>query len=86
MSFPTPLREHTVMEQVIEYIIVGGPEHGLICRAPLPSVPPQAIAISSNDGQLCRVAARRHSDDMAMRMLLLHPHATGEQFRTMLAA
>lgn len=74
------------MEQVIEYIIVGGPEHGLICRAPLPSVPPHAIAISSNDGQLCRVAARRHSDETATRMLLLHPHATGEQFRTMLAA
>lgn len=74
------------MEQVIEYIIVGGPEHGLVCRAPLLSVPPHAIAITSNDGQLCRVAARRHSDETATRMLLLHPRATGEQFRTMLAA
>lgn len=74
------------MEQVIEYIFVGGPEHGRICRTPVPSEPPHAVAISSNDGQLCRVAAYRRSHRVGTRMLLLHPQATGEQFRTMLAA
>jgi hypothetical protein len=74
------------MEQVIEYIIVGGPQHGLVCRTPMPSTPPHAVAISSDDGQLCRVAACRRSNRIGTRMLLLHPQATGEQFRTMLAA
>lgn len=74
------------MEQVIEYIIVGGPQHGLVCRTPASSEPPHAVAIPSNDGQLCRVAAYRRSQPVGTRLLLLHPQATGEQFRTMLAA
>ena len=74
------------MDMVIEYVIVGGPQHGLTCRHPAPSVPADAIAISSNDGQLCRAGACRHVSRHGTRMLLLHPMATGEQFRTMLAA
>lgn len=77
------------MNQIIEYVIVGGPQHGMVCRHPVPSVPADAIAISSNDGQLCRVAARRrasHASHASTRLLLLHPQATGEQFRTLLAA
>lgn len=77
---------HTTMEQLVEYVIVGGPQHGLVCRHPAPSVPADCIAISSNDGQLCRVAARRRANHLGTRLLLLHPQATGEQFRTMLAA
>jgi hypothetical protein len=74
------------MEQVIEYVIVGGPQHGMTCRHPLPSLPADAIAIASNDGQLCRAGARRRTRGPGTRMLLLHPKATGEQFRSMLAA
>jgi hypothetical protein len=74
------------MEQIIEFVIVGGPQHGMVCRHPVPSVPADTIAISSNDGQLCRVAARRRARHAGTRLLLLHPQATGEQFRTLLAA
>ncbi len=74
------------METIIEYVIVGGPQHGLTCRHPVPSLPAEAIAIASGDGELCRAAARRHTRELATRMLLLHPRATGEQIRTMLAA
>ncbi|HEU4670550.1 MAG TPA: hypothetical protein VFR91_07565 [Dyella sp.] len=74
------------METLIEYVIVGGPQHGLTCRHPLPSLPAEAIAIAGGDGELCRAAARRHTRDAGLRMLLLHPMATGDQFLTMLAA
>lgn len=81
-----PQYECMSMETVIEYVIVGGPQHGMTCRHPLPSLPADAIAIASKDGQLCRAGARRHTRGPSTRMLLLHPKATGEQFRTMLAA
>lgn len=74
------------MDMVIEYVIVGGPQHGLICPHPSPAVEAGAIAIASRDGQLCRVGARRRSRSECTRLLLLHPKATGEQFRSMLAA
>lgn len=74
------------MDTIIEYVIVGGPQHGTVCRHPVPSVPADAIAIASVDGELCRVAARRHRSPAATRLLLLHPRATGEQFRSLLAA
>jgi hypothetical protein len=74
------------MDKVIEYVIVGGPQHGLVYPLPPPALDLGAIAIASRDGQLCRAAARRRSRSTGTRMLLLHPQATGEQFRTMLAA
>lgn len=74
------------MDTVIEYVIVGGPQHGLVCAPPSPDLDAGVIAIASRDGQLCRAAARRRSRSAGTRMLLLHPQATGEQFRTMLAA
>lgn len=74
------------METIIEYVIVGGPQHGMTCRHALPSLPAEAIAIATGDGELCRAAARRHTRGPGPRMLLLHPKATGDQFLTMLAA
>jgi hypothetical protein len=41
-----------------------------------------ALAIVTDDGQLCTPAARKFGS----RVVLLHPQATGEQFRTILAA
>jgi len=69
----------------IEYIIVGGPQHGLVSRRPWKAdaaTPPMEPAC---DGLLCRAAARRHGN-VGTRYLLLHPKATGEQFLTMLVA
>lgn len=74
------------MESIIEYVIVGGPQHGTVRRHPAPSVPAAAIAIASIDGALCRAGARRRPTPSATRLLLLHPQATGEQFRSLLAA
>ena len=74
------------MDKVIEYVIVGGPQHGLVCAPQTSDLDAAAIAIASRDGQLCRAAARRRARSPGARMLLLRPQATGEQFRTMLAA
>jgi hypothetical protein len=76
--------EGASMEQDIEYIIVGGPQHGLVCHDP--SRQARALAIASNDGHLCLAAACRHSRESASRLILLHPQATGEQFLAILAA
>ena len=72
------------MEQNIEYVIVGGPQHGLVCHDP--SHQARALAIASNDGHLCLAAACRHSRQSAARLILLHPQATGEQILAILAA
>lgn len=75
------------MSTVIEYVIAGGPQHGLVCPHPAPGVDAGSFAVASRDGQLCRVAARRASRTcQGTRVILLHPQATGEQFRTVLAA
>ncbi|MBB5359787.1 hypothetical protein HDE76_003027 [Rhodanobacter sp. ANJX3] len=69
----------------IEYIIVGGPQHGSISRGPRQADSPMLPAEAACDGLICRAAARRHGSQ-GTRYLLLHPQATGEQFLTMLAA
>jgi hypothetical protein len=74
------------MEQTIEYIIAGGPQHGLLCRQPPGARLPEPLTVATVDGQLCIAAARRHAGTTATRFILLHPQATGEQFLTMLAA
>ena len=69
----------------IEYIIVGGPQHGRVSRRPWTpdsATPPVEHAC---DGLPCMAAARRHVS-VGTRYLLLHPKATGEQFLTMLVA
>jgi hypothetical protein len=69
----------------IEYVIVGGPQHGQISRRAGKTDAATALAESACDGLLCRAAARRHGS-VGTRYLLLHPKATGEQFLTMLVA
>jgi hypothetical protein len=72
------------MEKNIEYIIVGGPQHGAVSQHAWKgdSAP---LVLPTSDGQLCAAAARRR-DGIGMRYLLLHPGATGEQFLSMLVA
>ena len=74
------------MDHIFECIIAGGPQHGLICRRPADTRHPVPLAIVSADGQRCTPAARRRFGVACTRVILLHPHATGEQFLTMLAA
>lgn len=69
----------------IEYIIVGGPQHGLISRRPCKADAAMSPVQHACDGLLCMAAARRHGS-VGTRYLLLHPKATGEQFLTMLVA
>ncbi|OOG65551.1 hypothetical protein B0E46_04195 [Rhodanobacter sp. B04] len=71
---------------IIECIIAGGPQHGLVCRPYWDSRRGTPLAVTGMDGQLCIAAARRHTDDAHPQFILLHPQATGEQFLTLLAA
>ena len=72
--------------QDIEYIIVGGPQHGLITRRRVWKADSTApLAEPACDGLVCRAAARRRGK-VGTRYLMLHPTATGEQFLTMLVA
>lgn len=70
------------MDKYFECIIAGGPQHGLVYRRPLDPRHPTPLAVVTDDGQLCTPAARKYGS----RVVLLHPQATGEQFRTILAA
>jgi hypothetical protein len=70
------------MEHFYECIIAGGPQHGLVYRRRLDASHPTPLAVVTDDGQLCTPAARKYGS----RVVLLHPQATGEQFRTILAA
>jgi hypothetical protein len=73
------------MEQNIECIIVGGPQHGMVSRRPWKADATLPPVLPTCDGLLCVAAARRR-DGIGTRYLLLHPKATGEQFLTMLVA
>ena len=74
------------MEEIIECIIVGGSEHGLVRRKWWDMASPALPLLASRDGHLCQVAARCASGTHEKCYVLLHPHATGEQFRAFLHA
>ncbi len=74
------------MAPIFECIIAGGPQHGQVCRRRWDSRRNAPLAVTGADGQLCLAAARKHTDATHTRIILLHPHATGEQFLTLLAA
>lgn len=74
------------MDIVFECIIAGGPQHGLVYRRPLDARHPTPLAVVTDDGQLCTPAARKQAGRAATRVVLLHPQATGAQFRAILGA
>ena len=71
------------METFFEYIIAGGPRHGRIYRHPLDTSASTPLVVITEDGQCCLPAARKLA---GARLVLLHPEATGAQFRSILAA
>jgi hypothetical protein len=73
------------MEQIVECLIAGGPQHGAVRRQLWDPRYPQLPAIASGDGRLCIAAARRPAGPSNNRFLLLHPHATGAQILAMVA-
>jgi len=74
------------MKQLIECIIVGGPQHGLISRQLSDTERAAPLALVTDDGQACSVAACRPAGSAGHRFILLHPQATGQQLTAMLAA
>lgn len=77
------------MEQIIECIIAGGPQHGLVRRQLWDSEYSAMPVLAATDGQICIAAAHRPVGNGNGRgtpcYILLHPQATGEQFRDLLA-
>jgi hypothetical protein len=73
------------MEQIVECLIVGGPQHGLVRLQlwdPSYQAPP---VVASNDGKVCIAAKRLPSRQCSNRFLVLHPQATGQQILAMVA-
>lgn len=72
------------MEQLVECIIVGGPQHGLVSRQFWDAQSPMPLAIVTDDGATCTAAACRPPGGAGNRIILLHPSATGAQLTGML--
>jgi hypothetical protein len=73
------------MEQIIECIIAGGPQHGLVRRQLWDSEYSAMPVLATRDGQICIAAAHRPAGAQSDCFILLHPLATGEQFTDLLA-
>jgi hypothetical protein len=71
------------MDTFFEYIIAGGPQHGRVYRRPSDARASTPLVAITADGQYCLPAARKRT---GARLVLLHPEATGAQFRSILAA
>lgn len=72
------------MEQVVECLIAGGPQHGLVRRQLWDPQYPAPPVMASGDGEVCITAACRHTGPECNRFLLLHPRATGAQILAMM--
>jgi hypothetical protein len=72
------------MEQLVECVIVGGPQHGLVSRQFWDSQSPMPLALVTDDGEVCVAAASRRPGAAGDRIILLHPAATGQQLTGML--
>ena len=73
------------MEQIVECLIAGGPQHGLVRLQlwdPRYHAPP---VVASNDGKVCIAAARLPAGQCSNRFLVLHTQATGQQILAMVA-
>ncbi len=74
------------MEKIIECIIAGGPQHGLVRRQLWDSEYSAMPVLATRDGRICIAAAHRPADAQSDCFILLHPQATGEQFTDLLAS
>lgn len=72
------------MEQIIECLIAGGPQHGLLRRQLWDPQYPAPPVVSAGDGNVCTAAACRHTSPGRNRFLLVHPRATGQQILAMM--
>jgi hypothetical protein len=77
-----PLTEQACMD-TFEYIIAGGPKHGQVYRRPLDTRGSPPLVLITSDGKCCLPAAFKQA---GAQLVLLHPEATGAQFRSILAA
>lgn len=73
------------MEQIVECLIAGGPQHGLVRRQLWDPDCPAPPVLASMDGELCTAAACRPAGPCSNRFLLLHPQATGSEILSMMA-
>jgi len=73
------------MEQIVECLIAGGPQHGLVRRQLWDSDYPLPPVLACADGELCAAAARRPAGPHSNCYLLLHPRATGSEILSMMA-
>ncbi|GLQ92037.1 hypothetical protein [Dyella acidisoli] len=73
------------MEQIVECLIAGGPQHGLVRRQLWDPEYPGPPVVATGDGAVCIAAACRPSGPGNNRFLLLHPRATGAQILSMIA-
>lgn len=73
------------MEQIVECLIAGGPQHGVVRRQLWDPRHPLTPALAAGDGKVCTAAARRPAGPYSNRFLLLHPQATGQQILAMMA-
>jgi len=73
------------MEQIVECLIAGGPQHGLMRRQLWDPQFPTPPAVASGDGEVCIAAAFRPVHVGRNLFLLLHPRATGPQILAMMA-
>lgn len=72
------------MEQIVECLIAGGPQHGLVRLQLWDPQYPAPPVVASGDGEICICAASRHTNPEGSRYLLLHPRATGAQILSMM--
>lgn len=72
------------MEQIVECLIAGGPQHGLVRRQLWDPRYPAPPVLASGDGAVCAAAARRPAGPCSNRFLLVHPRATGSQILSMM--
>lgn len=73
------------MEQIVECLIAGGPQHGLVRRQLWDPQYPAPPVLASGDGAVCAAAARRPTGAGSNRFLLVHPRATGSQILAMMS-
>lgn len=73
------------MEQIVECLIAGGPQHGLMRRQLWDPQYPAPPVMASGDGKVCTTAACRHTSPDNNRFLLLHPQATGPEILAMMS-